>query len=121
MQDEKVAYKLFRLKNGRLYPLFINRSQETEIGKWLKSECIPTKGFCVRQGWHSCILPVAPHLKEVLSSGEKRVWVECIVRDYVEYQRPESQGGTWILADLIKINRILSNKEVEDARLTGIC
>lgn len=107
-----VAYKLFRIKGDKLYPLFINRQQETETGKWLKSQCLPTKGFAVRQGWHCCFLPIAPHLKQNLANGEKRVWCEIEVKDFTKYSRPESQGGSWILADQIKINHILTNEEV---------
>lgn len=113
---EQVAYKLFRIKNGKLYPLFINRHQEVVFYEWLQSECYPTKGFAVRQGWHCCFFPIAPHLKEEKASGEKRVWVECIVKDYETYARPESQGGTWILADKMKVVRILSADEVENIR-----
>ena len=35
------VYKLFRLgKDGKLYPLFINRNVETKLGEWLKVEKI---------------------------------------------------------------------------------
>ena len=116
------AYKLFRLgkKDGKLYPLFINKKEETKLGIWLKSECYPTNGFAVRQGWHCCFNPIAPHLKENLSSGEKRVWVEIDVEDFTTYSRPESQGGSWILADKIRVNRILTNEELEYIR-NGQC
>lgn len=40
-----IVYKLFRLKEGKLYPLFINRKKETVMNKWLESECFPTKGI----------------------------------------------------------------------------
>ena len=107
------AYKLFRIKEGKLYPLFINRNKETVLGQWLEAECIPTKGFAVRKGWHCCFSPIAPHLKTELKNGEKRVWVECEVKDFETYSRPESQGGEWILANSLKVNRILSSEEVE--------
>lgn len=48
-----------------------------------------------------------------LSNGEDRVWVECEVEDWEPYNRPESQGGAWILAQRLKINRIIDNDEVE--------
>lgn len=100
------AYKLLRkLKDGQLYPLFINKTTPTPIGVWMPAECYPTKGFAVRQGWHCCFKPVAPHLKKELSNGEKRVWVECEVEDFSSYDRPESQGGAWILAQRMKIVR----------------
>ena len=101
------AYKLLRIKDGKLYPLFINRKQETPIGIELPAECHPTKGFAVRKGWHCCFQPVAPHLKLKLANGEQRVWVECEVDDYESYNRPESQGGAWVLAQKMKIVRIM--------------
>jgi hypothetical protein len=113
---ETTVYKLFRLKNDRLYPLFINKNIETKMNEWLQAECHPTKGFAVRQGWHACLKPIAPHLKEKLSSGEFRVWVECTAKDYETYKRPESQGGEWVLADMLKVNKILSQSEVESIR-----
>lgn len=112
-----IAYKLFRVnKDGKLFPLFITRNTETVVDEWLKSECHPTKGFAVRQGWHCCFQPIAPHLKEELASGERRVWVECVVEDYTTYHRPESQGGSWILADRIKVTKVLTMEEVESLR-----
>jgi len=103
------AYKLLRMKkDGKLYPLFINKTIATPIGEWMVAECHPTKGFAVRQGWHCCFQPVAPHLKKELASGEKRVWVECEVEDWEKYDRPESQGGAWILAQKMKIVKVIA-------------
>lgn len=98
------AYKLMRIKkDGLLYPLFIDKTTPTPIGVWLDAECHPTKGFAVRQGWHCCFTKHAPHLKSQLASGEQRVWVECEVEDYATYARPESQGGSWILAQRMMV------------------
>ena len=109
------AYKLLRIKkDGKLYPLFIHKTVETPIGKWLQAECYPTNGFAVRKGWHCCFAPVAPHLKTKLACGEQRVWVECEVEDWTTYDRPESQGGDWILAQKIKIIRVMNIYEVEE-------
>lgn len=107
------AYKLLRKKkDGKLYPLFINKKEETPIGEWMQAECYPTKGFAIRKGWHCCFKPVAPHLKMELSSGEHRVWVECEVEGWKSYDRPESQGGAWILADRMKIVKEIGEEEV---------
>jgi hypothetical protein len=109
------AYKLLRVKkDGNLYPLFINKTVPTPIGEWLEAECIPTNGFAVRCGFHCTFTPWAPHLKTELASGEKRVWVECEVEDYTTYDRPESQGGAWILAQRMKLNRIIDMEEVKE-------
>ena len=99
------AYKLVRKrKNGTLAPLFINARMTLPIGVPLKSECHPTNGFAVRQGWHCTAKPVAPHL-----SPKGRVWVEVEIEDYTEFRRPESQGGLWFLADRMTVVRELNN------------
>ena len=35
------------------------------------------------------------------------VWVKCEVEDYETYARPESQGGTWVLAKKMKVIEIM--------------
>ena len=103
-----IAYKLVRkMKDGQLSPLFINRKSRLPIGEWMKSEFHSTKGFAERQGWHCCLIQEAPHLMVGEGIGKDRIWVEVEVEDYELYDRPESQGGTWVLADRMKINKIL--------------
>lgn len=98
------CYKLMKQrKDGSLGSLFINAKEKYQLNKWMDAEFIPTKGFADRYGWHCTLKPVAPHLKEELSNGEKRVWVEVDVDGVELYNRPESQGGTWVLANKMKI------------------
>lgn len=107
------AYKLVRLgKDGKCYPLFINKHQAFEFGKQMIAGCYPTKGFAVREGFHCCFKPIAPHLKEQLASGQQRVWIELEVEDFTTYDRPESQGGEWILAKKITPIRIVNKEDV---------
>ena len=109
------AYKLLRVKkDGKLYPLFINKTKSAPIGEWMEAECHPTKGFAVRKGWHCTIIPKAPHLKMRLASGEERVWCEVEMEDYEFYERPLVQGGTWALAQNMKITKRLSVEEVNN-------
>ena len=76
-----IAYKLMKQrKNGTLGSLFINAKKVYSLNKWMNAEFIPTNGFAERFGWHCCFTPNAPHLKENLSSGEVRVWVEVEVK-----------------------------------------
>lgn len=104
------AFKLVRLrKDGTIAPLFINAKMNVPLGECLIAECYPTKGFAVRQGWHCTLKPYAPHLKERLSSGEQRVWVEVEIEDVTYYDRPESQGGTWVLAQKMKVIKIMGD------------
>lgn len=96
-----IAYKLIRVrKNGTLGPLFINCRQVIPIGVWLEAEFHPRKSFAPRKGWHCTLKPVAPHL-----STKGRVWVEVEVENIEKYNRPESQGGTWVLAQRMKVLR----------------
>ena len=98
------AYKLVRkLKDGSIAPLFINKKKRLPLNEWMFAESHPTKGFAYRQGWHCTLSPVTPHLKMELKSGEKRVWVEVEVKGIKYYNRPESQGGTWVLAQQMRI------------------
>lgn len=98
------AYKLFRqMKGGRLSPLFINKKSRLPINKWLTAENHPTKGFKVRKGWHCTLEPKAPHLSE-----NNRVWYEVEIKETEFYNRPESQGGMWVLAQQMKIVKPVS-------------
>jgi len=103
------AYKLMRLtKKGELKPLFIPYSGKIQQGIYYAAEFNPKKGFAPRKGWHCTLLPSAPHLKMNLKSGECRVWVEVNVLGADLYDRPKSQGGTWVLASWMKVVRILT-------------
>ncbi len=98
------AYKLVRkMADGSLSPLFINCKSRIPVGQWLQAEAHKTKGFAYRPGWHCTLRPEAPHLKENPKNGARRVWVEVEIEDYEMYERPESQGGTWVLADKLKV------------------
>ena len=93
------GWKLLRVRrDGTLGPLFINRRQVLPYGVWLEAEDHPTKGYRHRPGWHATLKPVAPHL-----SMKGRRWVRCSLQECEEIVRPESQGGTWLLAKRIKL------------------
>jgi len=135
------VYKLFRtLKKqpGKIFPLFIGKSKPTPIGKWIPAEFIPTKGFANRPGWHVGRIPKAPHLmKRDGTMQDGRVWAEVEIpadadwqdeadkqrtkdiRDrvpaggYYSFKRPNIQGGEWLIAGAMRVNKILTNKEAE--------
>jgi hypothetical protein len=93
------AYKLLRKrKDGSIGPLFINRKARLQHGDWLPAESHPTKGFAYRPFWHCTSKPIAPHL-----SVKDRVWCLVEIEDFVEMERPKSQGGRWYLANRMKI------------------
>lgn len=136
-----IGYKLFEMNSdGELFPLFIGKTKETELGKWLKVEYIPTKGFACRGGWHVGTIPSAPWLMSVngiykskRSKYWKRVWCEveyntnhnydkevnllpkkCFVDKCPEdgfYFFKETGNRIWVITSDIKVNKILDESE----------
>lgn len=111
----RVYKKVRQLKDGKLYPLFIDKRKVFEFGKRVRAEYHPTKGFAERSmgkdengneigGWHSCPEPKADWIADELSNGEKRVWIECEAENVVEYERPQ---GIWYLSEFITPLRIV--------------
>lgn len=98
------AYKLFRMKNGKLYPLFVNANNEIPIGKWLVAELgeLTEKGrvkskigeLAYRPGWHAGDLPIATHIGGKSDSKLKapdyrpddQVWAEIEMSDDFDWQ-----------------------------------
>lgn len=151
----KKVYKLFRVKKGKLFPLFVLADKETPFKEWLKAEEGERKDtgkvksrlgdLAYRPGWHSSELPLATHIgiKEggkIKYMHDNHVWVECFILDEKDYQREaDNQGkalknkylkripdngfykyrtnpnmfGAWYISGEILLNRILSDKEVE--------
>jgi hypothetical protein len=113
------AYKLFKIRsNGTIGPLFINARQVIELGEWLPAEDHPTNGFAHRPGWHATLLPVAPHLSERPASGPERAWFEVEIGKHRRFNRPQSQGGTWVLAENMRVVRRLTDTDLATLRGT---
>ena len=104
-----LAYKLFKQrKDGTLGPLYINATQVIPIGVWLEAEDHPTKGFAHRPSWHCTKKKSAPHIKKNPKSGPKRVWCRVEIGGKIEpFERPEIQGGTWLLAQRLRVIEVL--------------
>jgi hypothetical protein len=102
-----IAYKLVRRRrDGTLGPLFINARLRIPFGEWLEAEEHETKGFAFRPGWHCCLgTDGAPHLKQ---DGVNRVWTRVEVADFEYVDRPESQGGRWLLANRIRFEEVIA-------------
>jgi len=99
-----IAYKLFRiLKDGSISSLFINKKERYSIDEWMDAKNYPTKGYSERFGWHCLSVPNAPHL-----SDKNRQWFEVEIEDFIELDRPQSQGGVWLLSKRLKINKPLN-------------
>ncbi len=95
----KKSFKLFKKrKDGSLGSLFCNVRARLPIGEWMEAKPYPNKDLAFRPFWHVMLKKHAPHLSE-----KGRVWCEVLVEDYETMQRPESQGGTWLLSKKLKI------------------
>lgn len=98
------GYKLFnQRKDGSLGPLFINRKQRIEVGVEYRAEDHLTKGYKHRPGWHILLRPYAPHLKQ----DSPRVWAKVEYCDFKVHERPGNQGGTWVLANFMRVVEII--------------
>lgn len=139
----KKGWKLFEMNSeGKLFPLFIGKKEETPMNEWVMAEIIMEhKGFAHRPGWHiGKDLPSAVHLmshdgtyRSQRGKRFRRVWAEvqyCADIDYTEealktkkkcfdnrlpdngfYLFKENNNAVWIIADRIKVTRILSEEE----------
>ena len=141
------TYKLFRTKNGKLYPLYVEADREMEVGKWLAAQVgdkvddthVKAKGcggkLSLRPGFHSTTIPFTDWIGKRDNDGtllqrKDTVWCECEVRgDQVEvtsrygsrelldgwyyFKTNSKQVDPWIISNELKINRILSNEEVD--------
>ena len=88
------TYKLFRLKGGKLYPLFVECSREMPIGEWLmagigeKADETHVKSrlgpLSLRPGFHSTEVPFTDWIGKKGKDGrlyqrKDTVWCECEV------------------------------------------
>ena len=128
--------------DGVLFPLFIGKTKETPMNKWVHAEIIMHHPqFSHRPGWHlGAFLPSAPWLmsadgtyKSQRGKRFKRVWCEVEYAADIDYtdivmQLPkkcftdrlpdngfyvfrESGDRLWIIADRIKITRVLTEED----------
>ena len=133
----KTGYKLFEMRDdGKLFPLFIGKTKETPMNEWVMAEIIDH-----HPGWHiGATMPSAPWLmgadgtyKSQRGRRFKRVWCEVEYVADIDYtdevlQLPkrcfidrlpdggfyafrESGDRLWIIADRIKVTRIVSEEE----------
>ena len=142
------TYKLFRIKNGKLYPLYVEADKEMEIGKWLMATVgdkaddthVKAKGcggkLSLRPGFHSTKIPFTNWIGKKMPDGtlaqrKNTVWCECevdgkqlevtsrngsreLLNGWYYFRTNSKQKDPWIISNKLLINRILSNKEVND-------
>ena len=89
-----ITYKLFRLKKGKLYPLYVFANEETPMGTWVNAKVgekaddnhVKSKlgALRMRAGWHSTLLPWTDWIGKRDTDGKliqrkDTVWCECEV------------------------------------------
>lgn len=91
-----ITYKLFKVKNNKLYPLYVEAKRELPMGVWLdarvgekKDETHVKASGCggklsLRPGFHSTDVPFTDWIGKqeadgTLSQREDTVWAECEV------------------------------------------
>lgn len=110
VKNTKIGYKLFRIKNGKLFPLYVLANQETPMGVWLEAESgklqengkVKAKlgnGLCYRPGWHIADIPYAAHIGQKSDDGTllqkpDTVWCEVEYGTDVNYQPLANLNGT---------------------------
>lgn len=89
------GYKLFEMNHeGKLFPLFIGKDEETIMSEWVMAEIVEHHpGFSHRPGWHlGAIIPSAPWLmgadgtyKSQRGKKFRRVWCEVEYAADIDY------------------------------------
>ena len=91
------TYKLFRIKKGKLFPLYVEANREIELGKWLNARSgekaddthVKASGcggkLSLRPGFHSTYVPCATWIGKKMEDGTlaqraDTVWCECEVK-----------------------------------------
>ena len=111
------TYKLFRMRNGKLFPLYVEADREMRIGEWLRAGCgtkvdethVKASGcggkLSLRPGYHSTNVPFTDWIGRKMPDGTlaqrpDTVWCECEVkgeeiecRDRFGFR--ELQKGRW--------------------------
>lgn len=92
------VYKLCKIKDNKLFPLYVNTHEELKLHEWLiakegekKEGKVKSKLglLAYRPGFHASSLPCAKHIgkKSPIGLLQKKdtVWVECEVLDLIDY------------------------------------
>lgn len=125
----------------------IGKWVNAEVGEKVDDTHVKARGaggkLSLRPGWHSTNVPFTNWIGErqpdgTLAQRKETVWCECEVEGnevevtsryglrelpngYYFFKTNSKQKDPWIISDKIRVNRILSNKEVaEICRANGI-
>lgn len=103
------AYKLFRIKNNELHPLYVFANETVPMNEWLPAKFGPlTKNgkvksklgeLCFRPGWHLTEIPLANHIGvkrngKIIGMHPDTVWCEVEYSDGIDYTPITRKNGT---------------------------
>lgn len=103
-----IGYKMCRIMNGKIYPMFVEANTPFEMGIW--NFAIAGKqnaagkvvsklgGLCYRPGLHLSVAPYAPHIGKKIGGKieymhDNTVWVECEIADEIDYTEIAHMNG----------------------------
>ncbi len=103
----EIAYKLFKIKNGKLYPLYIYANEELEQGKWLQAKQgiladethVKSKlgKLALRGGFHLANVPCFAHIGKKqngkLVMAKDTVICECEYNANINYTDKVRENG----------------------------
>lgn len=101
------GYKMFRIKDGKLFPLYVLSNKETPMNVWIDAEegemvdgKVKSKlgKLAYRPGWHIAEIPNSPWIGKKTGSGEliRRkdcVWCEVEYHTDKNYQSEARENG----------------------------
>lgn len=99
-ENIKRGYKMFRLKDGKLFPLYVLADKETPMNIWLDAEEGPMiEGkvksklgkLAYRPGWHIAEIPNSPWIGKKDENGELIRRKDCVWCE-VEYHTDKNYG-----------------------------
>ena len=122
-----LVYKLFKAKEGRLYPLYVEADREMALGKWLKAQVgkladpthVKASGcggkLSLRPGFHSTTVPFTDWIGKKMPDGKlaqraDTVWCECEIRGQ-EVKVPERNGSRTIIKGYYRFKTNSKQKE----------
>lgn len=107
MRKIATGYKMFKIKDGKLYPLYVLADKETTFGEWLPAEDgemqdgkVKSKlgKLAYRPGWHIALIPNSPWIGKKTETGElvrraDNVWAEVEYATDVCYSAEARENG----------------------------
>lgn len=116
------AYKLFRIKNNELYPLYVFANEPLPLNQWIDAKegeknahgKVKSKigALAFRPGWHGCEYPVATHiggktdprLKAPNYRKSEQVWAEVEFASEIDYQTEADASPKGCIVDRVPLN-----------------